>query len=931
VPIGIAGLEEMSLAPGIKLGRYEIRAKIGEGGMGEVYLAEDTRLHRKVALKILPGELSANKQRMWRFEQEAQAAAALNHPNIAHVYEIGEQDGTNFIAMEFVEGKTLLHLLRDREVPLEKFVRYLQQVAEGLAKAHSAGIVHRDLKPENIMIAVDGYAKILDFGLAKLIEPQRFISSTDAALSQNITVPQHSIAGSVMGTVGYMSPEQAQGRVHEIDHRSDIFSFGCILFEVVGGRRAFEGKDAIDALHRIVHGPTPELEQSDSVIPDDLPKIIRRCLAKDREHRYQSMKDVALELEEVRDELRTSDLSADSFRRQARSRASLASRSRTLEGSLLPTAISQPKHRTWRPAPTTLLTIISGLIVVLGIAVAVLLKNRQPGSLNHDSAAARTLSMKLLTTSGRVQNAAVSPDGKFLTYSQVEGSRQSLWTRQIATNSNLQLIGPEARIYSHLTFSPDGNYVYYIARASDEQNGFVYRIPTLGGASVKVLSQVYDSISFSRDGSRVAFFRYDTKTSASSLFIADADGSNEQLLATRSGHEWFASRGAAWSPDATLIACGAGDDREDRQMTMVLIEVRDKTLRNFTKQRWDGIGGAAWTSDGHAIIFSAADRSNATPRQIWQISYHDGEVRRITNDLNSYTDVSLTSDSTTLVAAQTELISTVWISPGSELSDAKQITNGRDDGSAGIAWTPDGRIVYISSASGSTEIWTMKSDGSDQKQLTNDNRSKFGVAVSPDGRYIVFGSDYDGVHLWRINIDGSEPLQLTNGNYDKNPRITPDSQSVIYSSYTSGTLAVWKTSINGGAATQLTNLRSSDPDISRDGKFIACFHNDEQSKAHLIVVPSAGGEPIRKFDVPQSVSFSIGPRWTPDGKGITYVERRGNATSTWLQPLDGKPPRKISDFKEPGIRWRDWSPDGKQMAIVLGAPRSDAVMISNFR
>lgn len=920
----------MNLAPGMKLGRYEIRSMIGEGGMGEVYLAEDTRLHRNVALKILPGDLSANKQRMWRFEQEAQAAAALNHPNIAHIYEIGEQDGTHFIAMEFVEGQTLRALIKRRDVDLDKFLRYLQQVAEGLAKAHASGIVHRDLKPENIMIAVDGYAKILDFGLAKLIEPQRFVGSGDPSQSQDITatLPQFSTPGAVMGTVGYMSPEQAQGRLKQIDHRSDIFAFGCILFEVVTGRRAFEGKDVIDALHQIVHGPTPELEESDSGIPEQLQKIIRRCLAKDREQRFQNIKDVALELEEVQQYLRTLD-SRDSLRRQSGARSSAASRSRTLEAGLAATAISKNTRRAWRPSATVLLTTTTGLVLMLGIAVVLLLNKRQPLPLKTDPPA--TLSMKLLTTTGRVQNTAVSPDGKFLTYTQIDGRNQSLWTRQIATNSNLQLIAPEPRTYSHLTFSTDGSYVYYIARNVDEQTGFVYRIPALGGTPVKVLKDVYDAISFSRDGRRVAFHRYDTKNSASSLFIADVDGSNEQLLATRSGHEWFASRGATWSPDATLIACGAGDDREDRQMTLVLIDIRDKTVRNFTKQRWDGVGAAAWTNDGNAIIFSAADRSTATPRQIWQVSYPDGEARRITNDLNSYTDISLTADSTTLVAAQMELTSTIWISPDPNLNEAKQITSGRDDGAAGIAWTPDGRIVYISSASGNTEIWIMNSDGSDQKQLTNDKRTKSGVGVSPDGKYIVFGSDYDGVHLWRINVDGSTLLQLTNGNYDKNPRIAPDSQSVVYSSYTSGTLAVWKTSINGGAATQLTTLRSSDADISRDGKFIACFHNDEQGKAHLIVFAFAGGEPIKKFDVPQSVSFSIGPRWTPDSAGITYVERRGNATSTWLQPLDGKPPRQISDFKEPGIRWRDWSADGRQMALVLSAPRSDAVMISNFR
>src|SRR5438128_10530426 len=223
----------MTLAAGTKLGRYEICSLLGAGGMGEVYLAEDTRLHRKVALKILPADLASNQDRMRRFNQEATAAAALNHPHIAHIYEIGESDGVNFIAMEHIDGETLREKIHRDKAPLAKLLKYLTQVAEGLAKAHSAGIVHRDLKPDNIMITRDGHAKILDFGLAKLVEPQRPFDSGDAGSSEIATavMAQQSIPGMVMGTVGYMSPEQAQGKTKEIDHRSDIFSFGCILFE----------------------------------------------------------------------------------------------------------------------------------------------------------------------------------------------------------------------------------------------------------------------------------------------------------------------------------------------------------------------------------------------------------------------------------------------------------------------------------------------------------------------------------------------------------------------------------------------------------------------------------------------------------------------------------------------------------------------------
>ncbi|MEO8435757.1 MAG: protein kinase [Pyrinomonadaceae bacterium] len=291
-----------SLAPNTRLDRYEIRSLVAKGGMGEVYLAEDLRLHRKVALKILPAAVAANQDRMRRFQQEAQAAAALNHPNIAHMYEIGAADGVNFIAMEFVDGVTLRAKIHSEHTELRKLLKYLQQVAEGLAKAHAAGIVHRDLKPDNIMITRDDYAKILDFGLAKLVETQRSFGLGVALASEAGTaiMAQQSIPGMVMGTAGYMSPEQAQGKVKEIDQRSDIFSFGCILFEAVTGQRPFADESLIKSLHKAIYEDAPPIKDFNPSAPPDLERVIRRCLAKDREERYQTIKDVALELKEVR-------------------------------------------------------------------------------------------------------------------------------------------------------------------------------------------------------------------------------------------------------------------------------------------------------------------------------------------------------------------------------------------------------------------------------------------------------------------------------------------------------------------------------------------------------------------------------------------------------------------------------------------------------
>ncbi len=334
------------LSSGTKLGRYEIRSKIGEGGMGEVYLAEDTQLHRKVALKILTAEFAAHSDRMRRFKQEAMAAAALNHPNIAHIYEVGDDQAVHFIAMEFVDGITLRRLIHEPKAELSKLLRHLQHVAEGLAKAHAAGIVHRDLKPDNIMVTRDGHAKILDFGLAKLLEPAKLSGSGSSELATAI-MPQHSTPGAVMGTVGYMSPEQAQGKTNEIDQRSDIFSFGCILFETAAGRKPFEGDSVVKSLHMMIYEPAPLISDFNPSAPAELQRIVRRCLAKDPDERYQSIKEVAIELKALRREL--ADNIGDATVPPAGTRATKGSESSSIAG--LPSQAGAPSSSLSTGAP----------------------------------------------------------------------------------------------------------------------------------------------------------------------------------------------------------------------------------------------------------------------------------------------------------------------------------------------------------------------------------------------------------------------------------------------------------------------------------------------------------------------------------------------------------------------------------------------------
>ena len=353
--------EEQSFSPvGKLLGHYQVHSLLGAGGMSEVYLAQDTKLDRAVALKILPAEFAADKDRMRRFEQEARSAAALNHPHIAHIYEIGDAEGKQFISMEYIEGETLRNKIHGERTSLPKLLKYLAQVAAGLAKAHERGIVHRDLKPDNIMITRDGDAKILDFGLSKLIEPPKQTGGNGVP-SEDATaiLSQHSIPGMVMGTVGYMSPEQAQGNVREIDHRSDIFSFGCILYEATTGLRAFEGKDVLDSLHKIVYAPTPQIKDINAAAPDGLQRIVRRCLAKEPEKRYQSIKDIGIELEELGQELTASPELEQTTQRAATNTADIAAARPTSSAEYVVNGISRHKRAA-----------LTALLLVAGIAAA---------------------------------------------------------------------------------------------------------------------------------------------------------------------------------------------------------------------------------------------------------------------------------------------------------------------------------------------------------------------------------------------------------------------------------------------------------------------------------------------------------------------------------------------------------------------------------
>ena len=944
--INVAGKQSSDGASliGQTIAHYQVLALIGSGGMGDVYLALDTKLGRKVALKLLPEYLAGDPQRTRLFTKEARAASALNHPNIITIHEIGQFGDRYYIAMEYVEGETLRSHIYEQKTPLTKLLKYLQQVAEGLTKAHANGIVHRDLKPDNIMITSDGYAKILDFGLAKLLEQPHAGEASDAATA--LMTPL-SVPGMVMGTVGYMSPEQAQGKSAAIDHRSDIFSFGCILFETTTGRKAFEGSDLIDSLHKIIHAPTPSIKSFSGNVIDDLDRVVRRCLAKDPDKRYQSIKDVAIELEELRQELKLHTTSAPPVPNS--DTQTLASTTQAVSG---PTSSAEyllteiKRHRTG-------VLIIAAAFVLAGAGLLLYLarqgyfagnrvESRRP--INFER-----MKMVRLTTSGKVLDASVSPDGKYVAYLKLESgasapSQQgsdfglrgtgSIWIRQIATGRDVMIVEPGFFIYRGLTFSRDGNYIYYRTQVPGEVS-WVYRVSVLGGDPEKVIRDSYSPLSFSRDGKYVAFVRNSFPIGGnSSLMIANADGTAERILVNRPGAELFATPGRptapAWSPDGTMLACVLGGI--SGSVTLLTISVSNGTEKVIGNGPWSTIDSLAWLPDGSGLMVTGRDPSSPL-LQIWHVAYPSGESHRVTNDLNDYRGLSMNAEGNMMVVVPTSRESDIWLVPTAKPSDARALTTGtaKADGAVGLSWTPDGKIVYASTASGNRDIWLLDVNKGTQKQLTSNARQNYYPQVTPDGRHILFLSDRgETLGIWRMDVDGTNATQLVSGAIQRFTS-SGDGKWIIYSGAgPKGMPILWKLAIDGGQPVILNEEYWEEfPAASPDGKQVT-FQYVRREGGAMIGQISLDGGTITDVAKPP-FRFSQAFRWTPDGMAVAYIDNSNGPGQIWALPSTGGPARQLTNFTTDSIFWFDWSRDGKQLAVARGTQLSDVVLISDFR
>lgn len=871
--------------------QYTILEHIGEGGMGVVYKAQDNKLNRFVALKFLPHHLAKGSVEQSRFMQEAQAVAVLNHPNICVIHDVREEEGKQFIVMEYVEGATIRETVQKGTIKLDTAIDYALQIAEALEEAHSKGIVHRDIKADNIMINSKNQIKVMDFGLAKLKGSLKLTRTS-----------------STVGTLAYMAPEQIQGG--EVDPRSDIFAFGVLCFEMFSGRLPFRGEHEAAMMYSIINEDPENIQKFVPEASPELSFLLKTALEKNPDDRFQHMSDI------IRDLRRLKKQSSKVNRPQ------YSGEYQKLEAAKLQRSDSRQQPIESKSPKKLLLYGGIGLAVVVLIIVGVLLFPRQQPIPFSTTQIAR------ITSTGKIISTAISPDGRYISYAQYDKGQYSLWVKQLATSSNIQIRALQNYFLGDPIFSNDGNFIYYRMEDGITSEASLFKIPTLGGNSIKILADVQGPISLSPDGKQFAFRRVYPSSGNFTLVVASIDGSQQKDLYGHSGEIWV-NGAPSWSPSSSIIAVPLGMWKGGLHHELIGVDVNTAEITQLTKQTWDDIRKVQWLSNGKGIVIEG--RNNKTlSSQLYMVEYPSGKANRITNDLNDYGSTTLTNDYKTLCTVLYERELYLYVVQDGDTKKSKKITSQRDDGVHGIAVT-NNELYYTSRQGGSFDIWSTSLTGENQKQITFDEYVESVINVSSKGDKLVFSSDKAGLpNIWSINIDGTSLKQLTRDAEDYRPNIDRTGEWVVFDSWMRGPQTLMKIPLKGGDRVDVTKTHGNYSCITNDGKYVVYRVEDEKRKANAIYkVPMNGGEPSHVFDLPSKADDQVSLVMRPHSNEISYIVTEDGVSNIYVRSLDGGPQKKYTNFTEFIIASFAWTSDGKSLVVARGEVRSDVVIITD--
>src|SRR5712692_6105111 len=898
----------MPLLQGTKLGPYEILSPLGVGGMGEVYRARDLTLGREVAVKILHPSTLHDPDHLRRFRQEAQAAASLNHPNILAIYYVGEHDDTPYIVSELLEGESLRDRLRAGTLPVRKSMECALQIADGLAAAHEKGIIHRDLKPENIFLTKDSRAKILDFGLAKLICPEE--TSGD---SHGLTQTLGSAPGVVLGTVAYMSPEQVRGK--RLDSRSDIFSFGLILYEMLSGKNTFLRGTTADTMSAILKEDPPELISSVGAVSPALDRVVRRCLEKDPSDRFQSVRDLGFALQAITGSGATTNSSA--------------------------AEISPLPAQRVRPSLRILALVAAGCFFVGGAATWLALR---VGRSKLADAMMVTQVSRLTHEPGLTEWPTWSPDGTLLAFSSNRSGNYEIYVRRIEGGQEVNITNDPAQNIQP-NFSPDGNSIAFVSTRASRTgliktappSGFEFRTiggdiwvaPALGGPARR-LAQDGNYPVWSLDGKKIAYVS-GFENHRSILEVPDEGGAPQPVLSTADSR-WEIIR-LLYSLHGRWFLFET-DDR--RLFLMSASGGAPKEILQGSSPAWD-------PSDAH-LYYTTPEKLGGTGVQSVEIDESNGKILGPAHSLGLMTgilgDLAISRNGRQLVVSERQeslnltrlpLVSgggtpagpEEQLSPGEVRDhypafspDGRRIAFGDNrlrneevwildlatrhrerlrlpQAHLGVNipfWSPDGRQLAVTrfQPDGSGSLWIAAVDGSIAEQVVAPKPSLRGAPFSPGGRDLLYIYNKDGfLQLFRMDVASRQGHQLTFSASDKyDPIWSPDGQWCVYSSNQGGNVQIWRIATAGGEEQRLTtgNDRIRHISFSPDGRWIYLQPN------HLNIyrMPSGGGprEQVTKF--PESGLFIEEPKLSPDGRWLAYCRNNGGS-SLWLLQLGDNP------------------------------------------